>query len=224
MAGISRIKIFCAALAGVTAFAGPAYAQSPEHAEHHFRNAAKWARIFDDPARDDWQQPVAVIRALAPAADAAVADIGSGTGYFSVRLARALPRGQVYGVDTEHDMVQYLAERARREGLRNITAIAGTGDDTRLPVPVDLAMLVDVYHHIADRGQYFRRLRGALKPGGRVAIIDFRADSPEGPPPEARIAPDRVKAEMARAGYVLAAEHTFLPRQYFLIFRPAARN
>jgi len=130
-----------------------------------------------------------------------------------------VPQGRVYGVDTEPDMVKYLAERARREGLKNITAIAGAPDDPRLPEKADLIILVDVYHHIGNREQYFSRLQKSLKPGGRLAVIDFRMDSPEGPPTSARIEPARVKTELEAAGYALAQEHTFLPNQYFLVFR-----
>lgn len=82
-------------------------------------------------------------------------------------------------------------------------------------------LLVDVYHHIDDRARYFRKLIGSLKPGGPIAVIDFRMDWPDGPPKTARIEPGRVKAEMERAGYALAQEHAFLPNQYFLIFRPS---
>ena len=99
---------------------------------------------------------------------------------------------------------------------------AGTGyfpGDPRLPAKVDVVLMVDVYHHIGDRDAYFRKLRESLKPGGRVSIIDFRMDSPEGPPKSSRIPADRVKAELEKAGYALVAEHAFLPRQYFLVFR-----
>lgn len=78
--------------------------------------------------------------------------------------------------------------------------------------------MVDVFHHVDDRVRYFAKLRASLKTGGRLAIIDFRIDSPEGPPRAARIAPEQVKAELARAGYTLVGEHGFLPRQYFLVF------
>jgi SAM-dependent methyltransferase len=115
-------------------------------------------------------------------------------------------------------MVKYLSERARREGFKNITAIAGAPDDPRLPEKADLIILVDVYHHIDNRERYFSRLRESLKPGGRLAVIDFRMDSPDGPPVSARIAPERVKAELTDAGYALTREHSFLPNQYFLIF------
>jgi len=209
------VTLCAALLAGVLV---PAAAQSPHTHEHRFEDAGKWAQVFDDPARDEWQKPHEVIRALGLAPDAVVADIGSGTGYFSVHLAHALPKGRVYGVDTEPGMVSYLAERARREGLANVISVPGRPGDPALPEKVDLALLVDVYHHIGDREGYFRRLRGSLKPGGRVAIIDFSQTSQAGPPKHERITPVQVRAEMQRAGYTLADEHQ-LPNQYFLIFR-----
>ena len=211
-----------AALGAVLACAAPALAQSPADHQHGFGDAEKWAKVFDDPERDAWQKPHAVIGALKLAPDAAVADIGSGTGYFAVRFAHMLPKGRVYGVDVEPGMVKYLADRAKKEGLANLMSVAGAPDDPRLPAKVDLVILVDTYHHVGNREAYFRKLRASLKPGGRVAIIDFRMDSPAGPPKSARIAPDRVKAELKKAGYALAAEHAFLPNQYFLIFKPGA--
>ena len=206
---------------GALALAMLALAQSPATHEHSFRDADKWAHVFDDPQRDAWQKPHEVIEALALKSDAKVADIGAGTGYFSARLANMLKQGRVYAVDIEPDMVEHLAERAKREGLENMIAVRGAPDAARVPARVDLALLVDVYHHISERPRYFRDLRKSLAPGGRVAIIDFRLDSPDGPPPAARISPDEVKAEMKKAGYVLIGEHVFLPRQYFLIFRGA---
>jgi SAM-dependent methyltransferase len=195
-----------------------AAAQSPATHEHSFHDAEKWAQLFDDPARDAWQKPHEVIEALAPKPDAIVADIGAGTGYFSARLARMLPKGKVYAVDVEPDMVAYLGARAEREGLRNLLPVRASGAQANLPEPVDLVLLVDVYHHIGERSRYFERLKNRLKAGGRVAIIDFRLDAKDGPPRAARIPPRQVKAEMALAGYALAGEPQFLPSQYFLVF------
>jgi len=209
------------ALAAGMLVATLALAQSPPSHEHGFGDAQKWAHVFDDPQRDAWQKPHEVIQALALKPDATVADIGAGTGYFAARLASMLNAGRVYAVDLEPDMVKYLGERAQRDGLRNMVAVQGAADSPRLPQKVDLALLVDVYHHIDDRSRYFRGLRKSLAPGARVAIIDFRRDSPDGPPPAARVAPETVKGEMKKAGYVLVAEHAFLPRQYFLVFRGA---
>jgi predicted methyltransferase len=212
---------FLVALAGAALVAPPAGAQSPHTHEHSFGGAEKWAKVFDDPERDAWQKPHEVINALALKPDAVVADIGSGTGYFSLRFAHMVPKGRVYGVDTEPDMVKYLAERAKREGMGNVTAVAATPEDPHLPEKADLIILVDVYHHIENRERYFSKLRDSLKPGGRVAIIDFRMDSPDGPPKAGRIAPAQVKTELKKAGYVVDREHGFLPKQYFLVFRSA---
>ncbi len=197
----------------------PATAQSPHTHQHSFGNAEKWAQVFDDPARDAWQKPHEVIQALQLKPDAVIADIGAGTGYFSVRFANMTPQGRVYGIDTEPDMVKYLAERAKREGLKNIIAAQAKPGDPQLPEKADLIILVDVYHHVENRERYFRQLQSSLKAGGRLAVIDFTMDSPVGPPKSARIAPEQVKAELQRAGYALAEEHTFLPNQYFLVFR-----
>ena len=215
------LRTLMLALAGALVTAGPARAQSPHTQDHSFAGSEHWAKVFDDPKRDAWQKPHEVISALAPKPDAVIADIGSGTGYFSMRFAHMVPRGRVYGVDTEPDMVKYLAERAKREGLKNVTAVAGAPDDPRLPEKADLIIFVDVYHHVGDRERYFRQLQKSLRPGGRIAVIDFRMDSAVGPPKSARIEPGRVKDEMKRAGYALAQEHAFLPNQYFLVFRPA---
>jgi SAM-dependent methyltransferase len=216
-----RMRSLLAACSLVLA-ANLASAQSPQDHQHAFRDAERWAQVFDDPERDAWQKPHEVMQALALEPGAHVADLGAGTGYFTVRLASVLPVGRVYAVDIEPDMVRYLESRARRDGLRNVTALKGEPDDPRLPGQVDLVLLVDVYHHIGDRTRYFRNLSRSLRPGGRVAIVDFRPDSPAGPPRAARIAPETVKAEMKAAGYAVTAEHRFLPYQYFVVFRPAS--
>jgi cyclopropane fatty-acyl-phospholipid synthase-like methyltransferase len=197
-----------------------ATAQTPPTHQHSFGGAEQWAHVFDAPKRDAWQKPHEVIQALKLKPGAVVADIGAGTGYFSVRLANMLPKGRVYAVDLEPDMVKYLAERAKREKRDNMIAVAAAADDPRLPEKADLVLMVDVYHHIGERESYFRRLRGSLKPGGRVAIIDFRMEAREGPPRAARVPPQRVVSELKNAGYSLDQEHKFLPNQYFLTFRP----
>ncbi len=197
-----------------------AYSQTPHTHQHGFSGAEAWARVFDDPDRDRWQKPHEVIMALQLAPDARVADIGAGTGYFAARLAHMTPNGRVYAVDLEPDMVKYLAERAKKEGLKNLVAVQATPDLAALPEKVDRVLVVDTYHHIRDRATYFRRMRDSLETDGRVAIIDFRMDSPIGPPKSGRIPARTVAEEMARAGYVEVEQHGFLPYQYFLVFQP----
>jgi ubiquinone/menaquinone biosynthesis C-methylase UbiE len=215
---------FClaAALAGRVLFAQSTGQQAahPDHMEHHFDPELS-AKRFDDPARDAWQMPDRVISTLGLRAGQIVADIGSGTGYFAVRLAKSPSAPKVYGADIEPGMVNYLRERAAKEGLDNIVAVQAAADTPNLPERVDLVLIVDTYHHIGDREIYFRNLAGSLKPAGRVAIIDFRPDSPEGPPKEFRFSPEKFQSEMSKAGYKLVVRHDFLPRQNFLIFELA---
>jgi cyclopropane fatty-acyl-phospholipid synthase-like methyltransferase len=183
-----------------------------------FDDPERYAKSFDNPARDAWQLPGRVIDELHVAADASVADIGAGTGYFSVRLAKAVPRGTVYAVDIEPSMLEHIRKRVEAERLANVVAVQAGTSGPNLPKPVDLVLVVDTYHHIANRPQYFRDLQKALVAGGRVAIIDFRKDSPEGPPPAFRFEADQIVDEMKQAGFRLDARHDFLPRQHFLVF------
>ena len=193
-----------------------------DHLEHHFDPHAS-AKQFDDPARDAWQMPERVIAALALKPGQVVADIGSGTGYFSVRLARSAAAPKVYGADIEPGMVSYLRDRAIKDVLKNVIAVQASAASPNLPEPADVVLIVDTYHHIGDRVMYFRNLANSLKPGARVAIIDFMPDSPEGPPREFRFPPEKFKAEMGQAGYTLDQQYDFLPRQNFLVFKLAGQ-
>jgi FkbM family methyltransferase len=190
-----------------------------DHMQHRFDDAERWAKSFDDPARDVWQMPDRVVAALNLQPGQSVADIGAGTGYFSVRLAKAQPAATVYAVDIEPSMVAHLAKRAAAEHLKNVVAVQAAADRTNLPQPVDVVLLVDVYHHLPNRPTYFGELQKSLKTHARVAIVDFRKDSPEGPPVEFRFTAEQIEAEMKEAGFTLDTAHTFLPRQHFLVFR-----
>ena len=150
--------------------------------EHKFDPATS-AKSFDDPARDAWQMPGRVIETLALAPNAPVADIGAGTGYFSVRLAKAVPAGTVYAVDIERgDARSHPQARRRASTSTNITTVQAAPDSPKLPQPVNAILIVDTYHHIPGRVAYFRGLKTSLLPDGRIAIVDFRKDAPEGPP------------------------------------------
>lgn len=192
----------------------------PEHMEHSFADADRYAKSFDDPARDAWQMPDRVIAALGLKAGQSVADIGAGTGYFSVRLAKASAALKVFAVDVETSMVEYVKARAMREGLKNITGVKAGPDSSNLPEAVDVVLIVDTYHHLPNRVAYFTALKSLMKPGGKLAIVDFKKDAPgEGPPREFRFLPEEISGELAKAGFVLDAQHDFLPRQNFLVYR-----
>jgi cyclopropane fatty-acyl-phospholipid synthase-like methyltransferase len=215
------ITCLSVALGCITSMAQEHPPTSFEHAGHNhpFDNPEKWSAEFDDPARDQWQKPHEIITALSLRPTDLVADIGAGTGYLSVRLARHLTAGTVYAVDAEKNMIQHLAERAKASGIYNLRPILAETTSANLPERVDICVLLDVYHHISARPDYFKRLADSLKPGGRVAIIDFRPDSPVRAPKEMRISADQIKTEMAAAGYQLVGTYDFLPYQNFLVFQ-----
>ncbi|MFN0246440.1 MAG: class I SAM-dependent methyltransferase [Kofleriaceae bacterium] len=185
---------------------------------HRFENADQWAKVFDDPERDRWQQPDRVIEALALSPSMTVADIGGGTGYFAVRLARAVPQGSVIATDLEADMVRYMADRAKREGLANLRAQVTPADDPKLPAgTIDRILVVDVWHHLADRRAYAAKLAAALKSGGLVTVVDFKLDATRGPPVKFRLAADAIAADFEAAGLATSVSAIDLPDQYIVI-------
>ena len=188
------------------------------HDHHRFDDPNKWSQQFDAADREAWQKPEQVVQALDLKPDAVVADIGAGTGYFSVRLARVVPQGRVFAIDVEPTMLAHITARAQKEVLKNITAVRGTETSAAIPEKVDLVLIVDTYHHISARTAYMAAVKSQLKPGGRVAIIDFKPDATEGAPTHMRVSTDTVIAEMTAAGFALAGAHAFLPHQYFLMF------
>jgi ubiquinone/menaquinone biosynthesis C-methylase UbiE len=212
-------------LAGATVLAasvGLAQQTAPPREMHRrHRNPNAYIASLLDPARDAYQKPDEVLRALDLRAGEAVADIGSGPGYFTLRFARAVGEGgRVYAVDVSPDMIRYLNRRLRDEGIRNVVSVLADPDDPLLPdASVDRVVIVDTWHHIEDQPGYLAKLKQALRPGGQVVHIDFRkTDSPVGPPTAQKIARDDLVAQMETAGFRLVQEHGFLPYQYFLVF------
>lgn len=170
------------------------------------------------PTRARWQCPDRVLRVLGLRRGAVVADVGSGPGYFTTRLARAVgTRGRVYAVDPEPDVLQVLINRL--DGAQNVTPVLSRDDDPMLPpASCDLALFVNAYHHVADGPAFMRRLARCLKPGGRLAAIDWAyRETPVGPPLSRRIPPERLESVGRRAGLRPVARHDFLPYQYFLV-------
>ena len=172
--------------------------------------------------RDQWQQPQKVIEALALRSGDHVADLGSGSGYFTFRLAAAVgPKGKIYAVDVDREMNDLVAQTVKEKNIGNVELILARPDDPLLPpTGVDLVFTVNTYHHFENRVAYFQRLRKYLRPGGRIAVIDFdrrawfeslwRHFTPA----------EVIKREMEQAGYGLQRELDFLDRQSFLIFAP----
>jgi ubiquinone/menaquinone biosynthesis C-methylase UbiE len=187
-----------------------------EHQHHPPQSTSEYAKALDDPERDGWQKPHEVILALKLTGQETVADIGSGTGYFANRLAHHARR--VFAVDVDAG----LLEISLKSAPQNVTPVLASVNDPRLPEGVsDLIFFCDVLHHIDNRSAYLEKVKRALKPEGRVVVIDFyKKPLKIGPPPEMKIDRADMVKEFERAGFRLIEEHDFLPYQYFVVFSP----
>ena len=143
--------------------------------QHHPESIPEYIRALEDPERDAWQQPAQVIEKLALQPGESVADLGAGSGYFTVRLARGVgPAGKVYAIDIEPQMLEHIQQRAKEEKLTNIQTILADPHDPKLPpASVDMVFICDTLHHISERSTYYPLLVRALKPGGRLVDVDF---------------------------------------------------
>ena len=158
--------------------------------------------------------------ALLIAEGSTVADLGAGGGWFTMRLAsRVGPNGRVYAEDVQPQMIEAIKRRVQRAGVDNVRTILGTSTDPRLPRPVDAVLIVDAYHEMDEPVVMLRNVAAALKPDGRVGIIEFRKDGwgPGGEMDE-RVEPERVIRDAESAGLRLIARETFLRYQYMLVF------
>jgi SAM-dependent methyltransferase len=171
-----------------------------------------------------WQKPDDVVRALGLPPGARACDIGVGPGYFALRLARAVgPGGRVYAIDVEPRMIAVLRERLRDAGIANVRPILARGGKPALPPrPCDVILIVNTFHHFPDGPATLRALARRLAPGGRIVNVDFhKRELPVGPPLEQKVSREDFLAAAREAGLEVAAEHAFLPYQYFLELSPA---
>lgn len=201
--------------------AKPAPDAAHAHPTHHrFDGAEGWAKVFDDPARDAWQKPAVVVDVLDVRPGMTVADVGAGTGYFEPWLARAAGvTGTVLAVDAEPDMVRYLTKRVEDERLTNVRVSRARTDDPALPAgAVDRILVVDTWHHLEGREAYAKKLATALRPGGRIIVVDFKPDATQGPPRHMRFAAEQVVRELVATGRLTAqVDARSLPEQYLVV-------
>ncbi len=185
---------------------------------------AGYIASLEEPGRAEWQKPDEVIRALKLLPGETLCDVGSGPGYFALRAARLLEAsGWVYAEDVEASMIDALRDRVSQARLSNVTPILGLPEDPLLPrAACDVILVVNTYHLFPNGPAFLRRLAKSLKPGGRLANIDFhKRETPQGPVLARRVAREAFLADAQRASFKLVAEEKFLPYQYFLLLKPS---
>lgn len=177
-------------------------------------------------SRDTEEHPDQVVAAMALAADARVADIGAGTGYFTFRLAPLVPEGRVFAVDIQPEMITILEKRIARRGIANVVPVLGEIDDPRLPeASIDAVLLVDAYHEFAYPFEMMQAIVRALRPQGRVFLIEYRGEDPRIPiKPLHKMTQDQAIRELEAVGLRWVETRDFLPTQHFMVFEKPARH
>jgi SAM-dependent methyltransferase len=171
--------------------------------------------------RDEEEAPDVALRVLNIPKGASVADIGAGSGYITEKLAaRVGSTGMVFANDVQPQMLEMLARRLEKKRISNVTLVQGTIDDPKLaPASVDLELMVDVYHEFSRPQAMLQHLRDALKPGGRLVLLEYRKEDPTIPiRPEHKMSVAEARMEVEAEGFTLSKVDEALPRQHILIF------
>ncbi len=182
-------------------------------------SGAEW---LEREERSREEQPEKAIAQLSLKPGMIVADVGAGTGFYTMRLARAVaPNGVVFANDIQPGMLERLKAKASAQHLTNIVAVLGDESDPRLPEgKLDLVLLVDVYHEFSRPQRMLEGIRRALKPGGALVLLEFRKEDPSVPiRPEHKMSVAEVKAEVIPEGYVFEKVVDTMPWQHILFFR-----
>jgi len=188
------------------------------------RDPKQYQQILENPDRLAALQVDRVVEALGLRPGMRVADLGAGTGVFTVPIAKAVGGdGKVYAIDVDSGLLAIVAGKAKAEGFENVETVVAGATDPRLPEPVDLLFICDTLHHLPNQGSYVRQFAKLLRPGGRVVVIEFAEGHwPEGHE-EFTITPAQVDGWMQAAGFRRTARHTFLETNFFHVYEPAAR-
>ena len=171
--------------------------------------------------REDEENPDLAMRLIRVTRGSTVADVGAGSGYFTIRLARAVgATGKVYAVDIQQGMLDLLQRAVTKEKLTNVIPVLGAPDDPRLPAEsLDLVLMVDVYHELSSPQTTLAHLMRALKPGGRLVLLEYRAEDPDVPIlPEHKMTKAMVKLEIEHEGFKQQRVYDDLPRQHLIVF------
>ena len=183
--------------------------------------SAAGAAWLDRPERIEEEEPDRALDVLKIAKGAVVADVGAGSGYMTAKLAsRVGPAGKVYAVDIQPEMLRLLGLRLKQQNILNVLPVQGEVNDPRLPADtLDLELMVDVYHEFSEPQTMLRHLRAALKPDGRLVLLEYRKEDPSIPiRPDHKMSVSEAKLELEAEGFTLSQVNESLPRQHILVF------
>lgn len=186
--------------------------------DHHQRDPQEYIKRLDSEERAKRLQVPKVIETLKLSPGQLVADIGAGSGLFARPLAKAVgEKGKVFAVDIESAMLKHIAKTAQEQQLANLHTVLAAEDDPKLPEPVDLIVIINTLHHIAHQDAYLKKLRGYLRPGGRIAVIDFTERWPAGAQ-NMKYSQEQLAEWMKGAEFTLKEKHDFLDNNFFVIY------
>lgn len=212
-------------LAGISFVGRPSANPTDPLTGRRIAGIASDARWMDRASREQEEQPERALDLLGISPGMIVADVGAGSGYMTVRVARRVGQtGKVYATDLQPALLQILEGKARQERLGNVEVVLGTEDDARLPADaIDLALLVDVYHEFSQPQKMLQSIRRSLKPGGRLALVEYRKEDPTLPIADThRMSAADVRTEVEAEGFTFDQVIEALPRQHIIVFRRPA--
>jgi len=185
-----------------------------------FEDVEKYFAFLDRPDRVAWQKPDAVVAALELAGSETVVDLGAGSGYFTFRLAKALPTGKVIAIDIEPEMIRHIHHKVMADGIANVEPVLGQPDDPGIPAQADIVFVCDVLHHVPNREAWLGKLAAEMHQEAKLVLVEFKEGPlPEGPPEAMKLGRAKLLALATGAGLVLASEKPdLLPYQTFLVF------
>lgn len=191
-----------------------------------FAETERYIEFLERADRAAWQKPDAVVAALHLAGTETLVDVGAGSGYFTFRFAKALPRGKVIATDVDPEMIRHIHHEVLTQGIRNVKVVLAEPKDPSVDAGADVVFVCDVIHHVDGREAWLRKLAAEMKPGARLVVIEFKEGQlPEGPPEPVKIPKAQLVSMLEAAGFSLQADDPkLLPYQTFLTFAKPAKS
>jgi SAM-dependent methyltransferase len=191
-----------------------------------FADTEKYIEFLERPDRAVWQKPDEVVAALRLAGTETLVDVGAGSGYFTFRFAKVLPKGKVIATDVQPEMVRHIHHKVLTEGITNVQAVLADPSDPGVDPSADVVFIADVIHHVEGREAWLRRMFSETKPGAKLVVIEFKEGKlPLGPPEAVKLPKAKLTAMICEAGFALDSDHAnLLPYQTFLVFKKPLTN